>query len=97
MGMVYNGYNKTKEADMNMEKRGYYPAKRYLVTTWSRDIGSDEHMDFRTKAEAIKECRKYRKSEEYGAVFDQWNKIAYVVFGDVGNPVFEDSVTVVKA
>ena len=54
-------------------------------------------MDFRTKAEAIKECRKYRKSEEYGAVYDQWNKIAYVVFGDIGNPVFVDSVTVVKA
>ena len=53
-------------------------------------------MDFRTKADAIKECRKYRKSEEYGAVFDQWNKIAYVVFGDVGNPVFVDNVTVVK-
>ena len=60
--------------------------KRYLVTTWSRDIGSDEHMDFRTKAEAIKECRKYRKSEEYGAVYDQWKRIAYVVFGDIGNP-----------
>ena len=65
--------------------------KRYLVTTWSRDIGSDEHM-----AEAIKECRKYKKSEEYGAVFDQWNKIAYVIFGDVDNPVFVDNVTVVK-
>ena len=71
--------------------------KRYLVTTWSRDIGSDEHMDFRTKAEAIKECRKYRKTEEYGAVFDKWNKIAYVIFGDVDNPVFVDGVTVVKA
>ena len=54
-------------------------------------------MDFRTKAEAIKECRKYRKSEEYGAVYDQWNKIAYVVFGDIDNPVFVDNVTVVKA
>ena len=80
-----------------MGKCDYYPTNRWLVTTWSRDIGSDEHMDFRTKAEAIKECRKYRKSEEYGAVYDQWNKIAYVVFGDIGNPVFVDSVTVVKA
>ena len=70
--------------------------KRYLVTTWSRDIGSDEHMDYRTKAEAIKECRKYRKSEEYGAVYDQRNKIAYVIFGNADIPVFADSVTVVK-
>ena len=79
-----------------MEKRGYYPAKRWLVTTWSWDIGSDSHKDFRTKAEAIKDCRKYRKSEEYGAVYDQWNKIAYVIFGNVDIPVFADGVTVVK-
>ena len=79
-----------------MGKCDYYPAKRWLVTTWSWDIGSDSHKDFRTKAEAIKECRKYRKSEEYGAVYDQRNKIAYVVFGDIGNPVFVDGVTVVK-
>ena len=70
--------------------------KRWLVTTWSWDIGSDSHKDFRTKAEAIKECRKYRKSEEYGAVYDQRNKIAYVIFGDADIPVFADSVTVVK-
>ena len=79
-----------------MKKCDCYPAKRWLVTTWSWDIGSDSHKDFRTKAEAIKECRKYRKSEEYGAVYDQWNKIAYVVFGDADIPVFADSVTVVK-
>ena len=53
-------------------------------------------MDFRTKAEAIKECRKYRKTEEYGAVYDQRNKIAYVIFGNVDIPVFADGVTVVK-
>ena len=70
--------------------------KRWLVTTWSWDIGSDSHKDFRTKAEAIKECRKYRKTEEYGAVYDQRNKIAYVIFGDVDIPVFMDGVTVVK-
>lgn len=79
-----------------MGKCDYYPAKRYLVITWSRDIGSDEHMDFRAKAEAIKECRKYRESEEYGAVYDQRKRIAYVVFGDVDIPVFADGVTVVK-
>ena len=79
-----------------MENHGYYPAKRWLVTTWSWDIGSDSHKDFRTKAEAIKECRKYRKTEEYGAVYDQRNKIAYVIFGDVDIPVFMDGVTVVK-
>ena len=79
-----------------MGKCDYYPTNRWLVTTWSRDIGSDEHKDFRTKAEAIKECRKYRKSEEYGAVYDQRNKIAYVIFGDVDIPVFADGVTVVK-
>ena len=79
-----------------MGKCDYYPAKRYLVTTWRWDIGSDSHKDFRTKAEAIKECRKYRKSEEYGAVYDQWKRIAYVVFGDVDIPVFADGVTVVK-
>lgn len=70
--------------------------KRWLVTTWSWDIGSDSHKDFQTKAEAIKECRKYRKSEEYGAVYDQRNKIAYVIFGNVDIPVFADGVTVVK-
>ena len=70
--------------------------KRWLVTTWSWDIGSDSHKDFRIKAEAIKECRKYRKTEEYGAVYDQRNKIAYVIFGDVDIPVFMDGVTVVK-
>lgn len=80
-----------------MEKCDYYPTNRWLVTTWSWDIGSDEHKDFRTKAEAIKECRKYRKSEEYGAVYDQWNKIAYVIFGDIDISVFMDDVTVVKA
>ena len=79
-----------------MGKCDYYPAKRWLVTTWSWDIGSDSHKDFRTKAEAIKECRKYRKSEEYGAVYDQWNKIAYVIFGNVDIPVFAVGVTVVK-
>ena len=79
-----------------MGKCDYYPAKRWLVTTWSWDIGSDSHKDFRTKAEAIKECRKYRKTEEYGAVYDQWKRIAYVVFGDVDIPVFADGVTVVK-
>ena len=79
-----------------MGKCDYYPTNRWLVTTWSRDIGSDEHKDFRTKAEAIKECRKYRKSEEYGAVYYQWKRIAYVVFGDVDTPVFADGVTVVK-
>ena len=79
-----------------MGKCDYYPAKRWLVTTWSWDIGSDSHKDFRTKAEAIKECRKYRKSEEYGAVYDQLNKIAYVIFGNVDIPVFADGVTVVK-
>ena len=79
-----------------MGKCDYYPAKRWLVTTWSWDIGSDSHKDCRTKAEAIKECRKYRKSEEYGAVCDQRNKIAYVVFGNVDNHVFVDDVTVVK-
>ena len=79
-----------------MGKCDYYPAKRWLVTTWSWDIGSDSHKDFRTKAEAIKECRKYKKSEEYGAVYDQRNKIAYVIFGNVDIPVFADGVTVVK-
>ena len=79
-----------------MGKCDYYPAKRWLVTTWSWDIGSDSHKDFRTKAEAIKECRKYRKSEEYGAVYDQWNKIAYVIFGNADIPVFANGVTVVK-
>ena len=38
-----------------MGKCDCYPAKRWLVTTWSWDIGSDSHKDFRTKAEAIKE------------------------------------------
>lgn len=44
--------------------------RRYQVVTYSRDIGSDEHMDYPTLKQAVREAKKYRKSEEFAAVYD---------------------------
>lgn len=68
--------------------------KRYQVCTWSSDIGSDDKMDFSTKEDAIKEAKKYKKLEEYAAVYDNETNEAFVVFGSPFSPVFVDSVNV---
>lgn len=73
--------------------------RRYLVVTYSRDIGSSEHMDYLTLKQAVREAKKYRKSEEFAAVYDYDSKIAYVVFGGRGlarDKVFSDSVTIAE-
>lgn len=68
--------------------------KRYVVATWSDDIGSKEHMDFSNKREAEKEARKYKNEEEYAAIYDYKTKTAFVVFGNPFIPVFSDFVQV---
>lgn len=73
--------------------------RRYQVVTYSRDIGSDEHMDYITLKQAVREAKKYRKSEEFAAVYDYDSKIAYVVFGGrdlARDKVFSDSVTIAE-
>ena len=70
---------------------------RFEVVTWSSDIGSDEKMDFPTLAEALKDARRYRKTEEYAAVYDRENKIAHVVFGNPYQDVFAKWVKVITA
>lgn len=73
--------------------------RRYQVVTYSRDIGSDEHMDYPTLKQAVREAKKYRKSEEFAAVYDYESKIAYVVFGGCGlarDKVFHDYVTIAE-
>ena len=73
--------------------------RRYQVVTYSRDIGSDERMDYLTLKQAVREAKKYRKSEEFAAVYDYYSKIAYVVFGGMDlarDKVFSDSVTIAE-
>ena len=73
--------------------------RSYQVVTYSRDIGSDEHMDYITLKQAVREAKKYRKSEEFAAVYDYYSKIAYVVFGGMDlarDKVFSDSVTIAE-
>ena len=70
--------------------------RRYQVVTYSSDIGSDEHMDFSRLSEAIKDAKRYRKTEEYAAVYDRTTKTAFVVFGEPWLPVFADFVTVTE-
>ena len=67
---------------------------RYQVVTWSSDIGSDEKMDFATFAEAKKEANRYRKTEEYAAIYDYVTKTARVIFGTPYTDVFADWVKV---
>ena len=69
--------------------------KQFQVVTWSEDIGSDEHMDFDGLQSAIKEAKKYRKREQYAAVYDNFFKIAIVVFGNPKTPVFTDDIIIV--
>ena len=69
---------------------------RYQVVTYSQDIGSDEKMDYPKLTEAIKAAEKYKGKEEYAAVYDREKKVAFVVFGDIETPVFNDSVYVIS-
>lgn len=67
---------------------------RYQVVTCSHDIGSDEKMDYDSFTKAIREAKKYRKTEEYAAIYDTLFQTAHVVFGDIARPVFADWVRV---
>lgn len=69
--------------------------RRYQVVTYSWDIGTDERMDFDRLTDAIKDARRYRKQEEYAAVFDSDYKIAYVIFGNPYTKVFREYVKVI--
>mgnify|MGYP003502218183 CR=1 FL=1 len=69
--------------------------KRFQVVTYSDDIGTDEHMDFDGLQSAIKEAKKYRKREQYAAIYDNFFKIAIVVFGNPATPVFTDNIKIV--
>ena len=77
-------------------KKGEKMDKRFLVVTWSDDIGSDEGMDFARLSDAIKEAERFRKTEQYAAVYDKTSKTAYVVFGDPSTPVFSDRIHVLE-
>lgn len=68
--------------------------KRYQVVTWSNDIGSDEKMDFESFTKAIREAKKYRRTEEYAAIYDTLFQTAHVVYGNLSTPVFVDSIRV---
>ena len=69
--------------------------KQFQVVTYSRDIGSDERMDFDGFQAALKEAKKYRLTEEYAAIYDGIFKVAFVVFGEVSTPVFAEGVKVI--
>ena len=68
--------------------------KRFLVVTYSDDIGSDDRMDFTRISTAAKDAEAYRGIEEYAAVYDKKSRTAYVIFGDINTRVFADNVTV---
>lgn len=68
----------------------------YQVVTYSSDIGSDEKMDYDCFVDAVKAAQRFRKEEEYAAVYVRSQRKAYVVFGDVYAPVFADWVSVAK-
>ncbi len=68
---------------------------RYEVVTYSSDIGTDSRLDFFRLADAVKDAKRYQKTEEYAAVFDREYGIAYVVFGDLQTAVFADFVKVI--
>jgi hypothetical protein len=69
--------------------------KRYQVVTYSDDIGTDEQMDFNKLYPAILAAGSYKKREDYAAVYDRVENIAFVVFGSVLSPVFSESVRVI--
>lgn len=69
--------------------------RRYQVVIYSWDIGIDDKMDFNSLADAIKDAKKYKGREEYAAVYDAVEKIAYVVFGNKFTRVFNDNVRIV--
>lgn len=68
----------------------------FLVVTYSSDIGSDEKLDYDCFTDAVKAARKFRKTEQYAAVYVRPQKKAYVVFGDVDTSVFADWVSVAR-
>lgn len=70
--------------------------RRYQVVTYSEDIGSDEKMDFSRLSDAVSDAKKYRKAEEYAAVYDRITKTAFVIFGSLYTPVFADFVAVTE-
>lgn len=69
--------------------------RRYQVVIYSWDIGTDDKMDFNSLVDAIKDAKKYKGREEYAAVYDTVEKIAYVVFGNKYTSVFTDNVRIV--
>ena len=73
-----------------------FKQKPFQVVTWSSDCGSDEKLDYDCFTDAVKAARKFRKTEQYAAVFVRSQKKAYVVFGDVTTPVFADWVSVTR-
>ena len=68
--------------------------RHYQFVTWSRDIGTDERMDYNDESAAIDEAQRYKGREEYAAVYDRQTKTAVVVFGDPFTPVFCEYVTI---
>ena len=42
--------------------------KRYLVVTYSRDIGSDERLDYSTMRDAIRAARQHLREEDRKSV-----------------------------
>jgi len=69
--------------------------KRYEVVVWSWETGSDEKLDYVDLIGAIKAAKTYRRKEEYAAVYDRQEKVAYVVFGDPSTEVFNKSIRII--
>lgn len=69
--------------------------ERYEVVTWSRDIGSDEKRDYVDLIAAVKAAKTYRRREEYAAVYDYQEKVAYVVFGNPATEVFSENIRII--
>ena len=70
--------------------------RRYEVVTYSDDIGTDTHMDFDKLFTAILNAGGYKGREEYAAVYDRIDNIAFVVFGSILSPAFSESVRVIS-
>ena len=52
-------------------------------------------MDYSKFNEAYRAARKYLGTEEYAAIYDHKEKVAYVVFGDPATEVFNSNVRVI--
>ena len=70
--------------------------KRYQVVTYSRDIGADEHLGFSKFSEAKQHALKYSGIEEHAAVYDEKEKTAYVIFGNLETQVFTPCVRIIS-